>query len=1609
MEGISLGSAFLRLYGDRSALDRELAVLKRYTDQLEKQGIKVRFDADTGQATREIDGLKNKLNSLNDILRTVGQGLQGDSGAWAGLQQALGGVAGGAGGAGGAMGKLGGALGGALGMAGKALPVLGQLGLAAQGLQAIFFGVSAAVNGVLRPLEQLAQEAGKFNQQVAEASIFTAQNFAILGPDGKAIEGTANQMRAVRGVITKEYKEIQKEVANISGATAGQIIEGYNLLLQNSTALGKRGEDLGFMRKLSTRLAAGMNVLGIPNVQLRSEVNSLLTGDIQMYDQLSKKLGYDRATVERLKAEGKFGDDLMQRLEKLYQGQEVLSGSLANVKSNFEEFFQAVNAQGAQALERGLAGGLNAVQQQMKGLQGSFTGALRGLTEGIEPILRLLGEAGALLVPVGSILSSILQFAGDLTAVVTNLLGAILAPQFRALGGILQIIAKGFELAAAAASAVLRPLSTFLRILTGQGTEQVTSFFDDIIAFFDRLIAKANAAAAWVARPFVEMAKGVAWLQGKLRGLTPEEIALRQTVIESEFATSLGGGATPELRALGLNPETVKGLEERAARLGSGKTRQLNEAKELSQLVQDRIKNEIQGLEQALKLMTAQKGVQEALNQLAEGRRGLASSRAGFAVQLAASPEARLAAEERRNDLAYRQEQERISERRALLGTEREMLQTQLKIQLKQQQLQQEQLKIQRLELQIQRDKAQNWLKDIRQRMSNAPINSPEWRGLSQKAGEARSELQLRNQQLQILDRTRDLNSEMVGIIQETNGLEQQRLGYAEQQLDVQGQLAGQNRQQQAQLAELERLEQSINAERDQNIKVLERFIELRDDDIRKLQDQVKANEQLQKLAESRLEAQKAMAAASVQAAEADLKVAQAQQQAADNPSSVKDVVGAQIEALAAGARGLVSEADATRRLYEAKQRQLNLEQQLQRDQQRLQQERERSEQQIYQLNLKRMILEQKVLQERLQAEESLGRLKQDRDAMSGFGAPAGQIRGAGLPMAPASGAAAGGVSSGRYMQGGIGPRGANQYGPHFDIARSDGGYFNRNALDQYVLVNGRPLSSGLTVSGGQFGASRDGGTRSHAAWDYAFGGQAALTLTGGARWLGSRPGSYGDNAVFQTPDGQTYRIIHGRFSGTAAPMQPVAGINQAAPSLENSINGAAAGLKRSEETEKLLINQLRESNNILMPNLLEQQANQRQSLSTNQQAQQDALRLERIRAQLTAEVLNTSRGRLAAELTQSVNGVLGSSLRGVMAQLFGGEGFDLAKLSEGISRTMAERFTGALMDAALAPIEQALTENLFRTFSGVDVEERARQLAEEQMRAAEIQLRAAEMQERAATTGATAGGAVPGAAGIASVPFEAGSAAVGLQAAATPDVLLPSAYGLAQSMDGAAFNFDVVSSTASQAAVGFNNLMASLGRVAAVLGGVSMAVGGAQQMKKGGTYNTLMGLAGIFGALGSVTGLFAGPRRGGGSQAMLGFTGGLDFGISPGISSPVSFPMRAAGGPVTSNQPYVIGEQGPEIFVPSTAGMIVPNNEASAYAASSGYLETMGGASTARPSNDPIRIESRVINGTEYVTMEQLQQATREAEVRGAERGRTLTMNSLQNSLKSRKRIGLA
>lgn len=76
---------------------------------------------------------------------------------------------------------------------------------------------------------------------------------------------------------------------------------------------------------------------------------------------------------------------------------------------------------------------------------------------------------------------------------------------------------------------------------------------------------------------------------------------------------------------------------------------------------------------------------------------------------------------------------------------------------------------------------------------------------------------------------------------------------------------------------------------------------------------------------------------------------------------------------------------------------------------------------------------------------------------------------------------------------------------------------------------------------------------------------------------------------------------------------------------------------------------------------------------------------------------------------------------------------------------------------------------------------------------------------------------------------------------------------------------------------------------------------------------------SGLLGGLNLGTAMNYGTLPGSDQTAML---AAQDAGMSSNL------PGRASGGPVSSNTPYMVGEVGPELFVPQGAGTIIPNNQ---------------------------------------------------------------------------------
>jgi phage-related minor tail protein len=90
-----------------------------------------------------------------------------------------------------------------------------------------------------------------------------------------------------------------------------------------------------------------------------------------------------------------------------------------------------------------------------------------------------------------------------------------------------------------------------------------------------------------------------------------------------------------------------------------------------------------------------------------------------------------------------------------------------------------------------------------------------------------------------------------------------------------------------------------------------------------------------------------------------------------------------------------------------------------------------------------------------------------------------------------------------------------------------------------------------------------------------------------------------------------------------------------------------------------------------------------------------------------------------------------------------------------------------------------------------------------------------------------------------------------------------------------------------------------------------------------------------------------------------------------PAVATPTSIgslPLRQHGGPVFSNRAYLVGEAGPELFVPGRSGMVVANRDLGGMGAGSTVVNLQFPGVTNRQEADAIRRSASQI-GSEVLT----------------------------------------
>lgn len=1676
----SLGTATLTLRGDMQPLERDLARMRQVIAEMERRGTNIpapNIPPPSPETQRGYEGLAKTLERLRGAAQGDGEALKTLAEQLKGAGQAAGAGAGGLGG-------MQGALGGMLGMAGKAIPMLGQLGMAAMGLQSIFAGVAGAISAVLGPLQQLSAEAGRLNKQVAEAGIFAAQSFAILGPDGKLVEGTARQMQMVRGAILKEYRGIQQEVANISGATAAEIYEGFNIILSNISSLGAQGTTEN-AAKLATRIAAGMNTLAVPSFQLRSEVNALMMGTIDRNAMMAMKLGITNEDVQRQQAQGTYYDFLMRKLEKLYDGQKVLALSLANVKSNFDDVNQAISAEAGQPLERDTATMMQSILVTFKNLQQSFTGFFKSIAEAVGPVLKLLGPVVSILTSIGATASAVGQMIFDVVGTLTAVMGAGLMPVLTGVARSVELIARLVGLLAEGFGALINPVKAVMNVWNDTNTNAVSGFFDQMFTGLDKVSGAIDAFNQKWARMVLNTSLAGLRTGMKLRGASDEEIQAAENDMRDRYKLQTGLTDEVQLRSLKLPPNIANQIEELNARLGTGSTRALNISKAWADIKQKAYQNEIKALEQGLTLMNKQREVAEAMAAVGNARRALTARSFELGVQVAASPEARLAAEARLAEIKLTQEQEAIAERRGILQTEKELQQRQMAIQERQIKIQQEQLKIQLAEARADQVRVANQTQALLQVRGNTKYGSPEYMGATRELNILMAEGTRNVARIAGAKEALRLAFEAEAQLGTINGLEAQRLSLQEQQLDIQGQSAQYTREQQALMAQISAAEQQITNELTRATNEQNRKKQGLEAETEELNRQLTLQDRQSRIEKARSDLAATRAKAEVEAARR-LEEVQAAQERARSGGGTASVIEAQIAAAAAGVSGMQTAAEVQQRLYDAREQQMNREHELQRRQLEVQQLREASEVRISKLKLQSDLVGLGTQRAQTMAEIARLALNQQRDALSQQVAGASSVPGlGGVARLPGS-------ISGRLDA--SGQNGADMpVGPNNEIRSyhngvvteiSRAGNNGNYAVVQFVDDLGNKLEAtyshmaaivkvGQQVIGGQVLGRFDGSGRTfgahnsvdinspgtngalqrnaetaaarrsadilvtgrvqgqaggatggapalppantnpkllrymQAARAAGFTGEDLIRMTaigmaessGNPREINNNPAtgdlSYGawqinmlgamgpqrrrqfglssnDDLLDLNTNARVAKGIfdsqginawgafrNGSFQqwmGQARAVAPSVMANAGGGAITSTAN-QAQGLQQSLQGLDAQEGRLTKAIEDLvqwLSQLGNAQALEKENLSEQQQAERAQFEFERRKALLTAEIMNTPQGRLGVAAGDAVGGSISGTLSGAMQALLNGG--DVRQAVAGALAQAGQGLMQATLDALLNPLLEQIQGGLFKAITGVDIEAAA-------LKGAALDL------SRAAFDLSQAGVALAG----------KGTGAAAVNFASNPFGIVGKLLGAVGGFSGAmGLDFGIPALTGiPDFSSAFTPGRAGGGEIQY---GLDYLVG--EKNAEIVRFNKAGGKVYSNRALTQALGVPFQRTPGGGAAVADG--GGDSLGV-PFMGAGSSRAPAAAGS--TPGIPFLKGSPG------GGGGMAV-----------GGPAGGGPGGGVARSSSLRLSLETQVINGVEYATVEQV----REAAAAAAEAGRDSAYDGMRNSPSIQRSLGM-
>lgn len=247
---------------------------------------------------------------------------------------------------------------------------------------ALAASISSAANQVLalvgayKALDSakgFAERGIEFNSSMEQSQISMAAIIASMAKledsQGNVLKG-AEKYAAAQGFASDMMKEIQS-LGLETTATTKDLVQGVQNVMGSALNVGMKLEDIP---KFAVSAAQAMQTLGIPLEQMRTEVDAILTGQIDSGDDiLAKRLGLNKEMIQTWQQQGKLVEELTKKFEPFNLAGKDVANTWKGLTSNLQEAIDIISGQAAAGLS-------NALKDSVRNLQSLFITSKDGTT-----------------------------------------------------------------------------------------------------------------------------------------------------------------------------------------------------------------------------------------------------------------------------------------------------------------------------------------------------------------------------------------------------------------------------------------------------------------------------------------------------------------------------------------------------------------------------------------------------------------------------------------------------------------------------------------------------------------------------------------------------------------------------------------------------------------------------------------------------------------------------------------------------------------------------------------------------------------------------------------------------------------------------------------------------------------------------------------------------------------------------------------------------------------------------------------------------------------------------------------------------------------------------